>query len=123
MAFRMVVLRFRHVQRRRAVADAPSVDSVYCSADSSGGVPPSGPPPPSGGSPPSPPPPPAGAAPPDGSVSVSTGTSSEATYPESVSPLIVASWRSEEHTSELQSRGQLVCRLLPAKKTKSTRSV
>src|SRR5690625_6432544 len=24
--------------------------------------------------------------------------------------------RSEEHTSELQSRGQLVCRLLPAKK-------
>src|SRR5439155_19085776 len=26
------------------------------------------------------------------------------------------SWRSEEHTSELQSRGHLVCRLLPEKK-------
>src|SRR5690625_6898240 len=26
-------------------------------------------------------------------------------------------WRSEEHTSELQSRGHLVCRLLPAKKS------
>src|SRR5690625_3435850 len=26
-------------------------------------------------------------------------------------------WRSEEHTSELQSRGQLVCRLLLEKKT------
>src|SRR5690625_6537593 len=30
----------------------------------------------------------------------------------------VASTRSEEHTSELQSRGQLVCRLLLAKATK-----
>src|SRR5439155_8262509 len=29
-------------------------------------------------------------------------------------------WRSEEHTSELQSRGQLVCRLLLAKKTRRT---
>src|SRR5207253_3848591 len=28
--------------------------------------------------------------------------------------------RSEEHTSELQSRGQLVCRLLPAKKKDTT---
>src|SRR5207253_7136264 len=27
-------------------------------------------------------------------------------------------WRSEEHTSELQSRGHLVCRLLLEKKTK-----
>src|SRR5690625_6053794 len=27
-----------------------------------------------------------------------------------------AAWRSEEHTSELQSRGHLVCRLLPEKK-------
>src|SRR5690625_6689233 len=27
-----------------------------------------------------------------------------------------ASWRSEEHTSELQSRGQLVCRLLLERK-------
>src|SRR5690625_5842760 len=32
-------------------------------------------------------------------------------------------WRSEEHTSELQSRGHLVCRLLlEKKKTKTTRS-
>src|SRR5690625_6150040 len=29
-------------------------------------------------------------------------------------------WRSEEHTSELQSRGQLVCRLLLAKKKSHT---
>src|SRR5207253_10239263 len=29
----------------------------------------------------------------------------------------VANWRSEEHTSELQSRGHLVCRLLLEKKT------
>src|SRR5690606_39839233 len=32
----------------------------------------------------------------------------------------VASWRSEEHTSELQSRENLVCRLLLEKKKKST---
>src|SRR5690625_6996361 len=30
------------------------------------------------------------------------------------------SWRSEEHTSELQSRGHLVCRLLLEKTNKST---
>src|SRR5437870_13085784 len=29
-------------------------------------------------------------------------------------------WRSEEHTSELQSRGHLVCRLLPEKKKLGT---
>src|SRR5690625_6049940 len=29
-------------------------------------------------------------------------------------------WRSEEHTSELQSRGHLVCRLLLEKKKKTT---
>src|SRR5690625_5357273 len=29
-------------------------------------------------------------------------------------------WRSEEHTSELQSRGQLVCRLLLEKKKRKT---
>src|SRR5699024_6995700 len=100
-----------HVQRRRAVADTPSVGSVYWSADSSapsGGVPPSGPAPPSGGSPPSPPPPPAGAAPPDGSVSVSTGTSSEATYPESVSPLIVASWCSPPSSPKTLSSSRVM---------------
>src|SRR5690625_2784362 len=32
--------------------------------------------------------------------------------------LIQSAGRSEEHTSELQSRGHLVCRLLPAKKNK-----
>src|SRR5690625_5843155 len=31
-------------------------------------------------------------------------------------PLIDERWRSEEHTSELQSRGHLVCRLLLEKK-------
>src|SRR5690625_6163467 len=31
-------------------------------------------------------------------------------------------WRSEEHTSELQSRGQLVCRLLLEKKHRAARS-
>src|SRR5437870_11424518 len=33
------------------------------------------------------------------------------------SPLLWYRWRSEEHTSELQSRGHLVCRLLLEKKT------
>src|SRR5690625_6798805 len=32
--------------------------------------------------------------------------------------LMVGIWRSEEHTSELQSRGHLVCRLLLEKKKK-----
>src|SRR5207253_7973643 len=31
-------------------------------------------------------------------------------------------WRSEEHTSELQSRGHLVCRLLLEKKNKQTKT-
>src|SRR5690625_6459694 len=35
--------------------------------------------------------------------------------PAHLAPALV---RSEEHTSELQSRGQLVCRLLPVKKKK-----
>src|SRR5690625_5970441 len=34
-----------------------------------------------------------------------------------VTPMMRHSTRSEEHTSELQSRGQLVCRLLLEKKT------
>src|SRR5437870_8979626 len=33
----------------------------------------------------------------------------------------LARWRSEEHTSELQSRGHLVCRLLLEKKKKEHR--
>src|SRR5437660_6210180 len=33
--------------------------------------------------------------------------------------LAIAPWRSEEHTSELQSRGHLVCRLLLEKKKKT----
>src|SRR5437870_9166647 len=32
----------------------------------------------------------------------------------------VANMRSEEHTSELQSRGNLVCRLLPENRTRSS---
>src|SRR5207247_9757496 len=42
-------------------------------------------------------------------------------------PILVLAWRSEEHTSELQSRVDLVCRLLlekkKKKKNKSTKSV
>src|SRR3989475_9506098 len=34
--------------------------------------------------------------------------------------LVVLKWRSEEHTSELQSQSNLVCRLLLEKKKKST---
>src|SRR5690625_6613776 len=34
----------------------------------------------------------------------------------------VEEWRSEEHTSELQSRGHLVCRLLLEKKKKEERT-
>src|SRR5439155_27337373 len=39
----------------------------------------------------------------------------------SFSPWCSASTRSEEHTSELQSRGHLVCRLLLEKKKKKTK--
>src|SRR5690625_5395057 len=35
-----------------------------------------------------------------------------------ISPKDLGLWRSEEHTSELQSRGHLVCRLLLEKKKK-----
>src|SRR5258707_10224321 len=37
-------------------------------------------------------------------------------YPKYLGPLGRRSWRSEEHTSELQSRQYLVCRLLLEKK-------
>src|SRR5437870_9703371 len=37
-----------------------------------------------------------------------------------VPALVVAGLRSEEHTSELQSRGHLVCRLLLEKKNKTS---
>src|SRR5437870_10477883 len=36
-------------------------------------------------------------------------------------PVLIAEIRSEEHTSELQSRGHLVCRLLLEKKKKNRR--
>src|SRR5690625_7390657 len=36
--------------------------------------------------------------------------------PRCTSPMTPTKWRSEEHTSELQSRGHLVCRLLLEKK-------
>src|SRR5690625_5339160 len=39
---------------------------------------------------------------------------------EAAERVIVANARSEEHTSELQSRGHLVCRPLPAKTNKET---
>src|SRR2546430_13220321 len=35
-------------------------------------------------------------------------------------PIVRGGWRSEEHTSELQSQSNLVCRLLLVKKKKST---
>src|SRR5690625_5529400 len=35
------------------------------------------------------------------------------------SAIIMKRWRSEEHTSELQSRGHLVCRLLLEKKNRN----
>src|SRR3712207_6868931 len=43
-------------------------------------------------------------------------------WPAALAPLValrVAHWRSEEHTSELQSRQYLVCRLLLEKKKQS----
>src|SRR5690625_1064073 len=39
---------------------------------------------------------------------------------ELIACLLAWAARSEEHTSELQSRGQIVCRLLPAKKNANT---
>src|SRR5690349_22735643 len=40
-----------------------------------------------------------------------------------IAPDRSAAWRSEEHTSELQSRRDLVCRLLLEKKNKKLRKV
>src|SRR5439155_20327358 len=42
--------------------------------------------------------------------------SNDAYYNPATGPRLRKSSRSEEHTSELQSRGHLVCRLLPEKK-------
>src|SRR5690625_6429803 len=42
---------------------------------------------------------------------------------ELVGPVARSMWRSEEHTSELQSRGHLVCRLLLEKKKKKKQTV
>src|SRR5690625_5446225 len=49
-------------------------------------------------------------------VAIRSATSEPSTAPTAV-PVITAPNRSEEHTSELQSRGHLVCRLLLEKKT------
>src|SRR5690625_6125931 len=46
-------------------------------------------------------------------ISVSTSGNKPATTP---MPMAARRWRSEEHTSELQSRGHLVCRLLLEKR-------
>src|SRR5690554_7757711 len=43
--------------------------------------------------------------------------------PTSATPWAQADWRSEEHTSELQSRPHLVCRLLLEKKKKINRHI
>src|SRR5690625_6258157 len=50
------------------------------------------------------------------------GTSNTATRGRLLVGLAAAAKRSEEHTSELQSRGHLVCRLLLEKKTKKLKS-
>src|SRR5437660_11217070 len=50
-------------------------------------------------------------------------TSSSASWPTCAPGASTASWRSEEHTSELQSRGHLVCRLLLEKKKKKTNKI
>src|SRR5258708_15259845 len=42
-------------------------------------------------------------------------------WPISIQPITVAAWRSEEHTSELQSPDHLVCRLLLEKKKKQNK--
>src|SRR2546422_5392908 len=44
------------------------------------------------------------------------------TVPPGVAPVLVQNLRSEEHTSELQSRLHLVCRLLLEKKKTNTRA-
>src|SRR3712207_8585794 len=42
---------------------------------------------------------------------------------DSVEPTMIKPWRSEEHTSELQSRQYLVCRLLLEKKKRSNNNI
>src|SRR5690625_6409147 len=54
------------------------------------------------------------------SVSFSRRTA-ELTFSFISAPSSVLVWRSEEHTSELQSRGHLVCRLLLEKKKNTPR--
>src|SRR5690606_39321566 len=55
------------------------------------------------------------------STRYSAGTASAATFSKRRSNKTSASKRSEEHTSELQSRENLVCRLLLEKKKKARR--
>src|SRR5438874_6447685 len=50
-------------------------------------------------------------------------TTSESAQGRQVDDYIVADTRSEEHTSELQSRRDLVCRLLLEKKNKQTKTI
>src|SRR5690625_5854448 len=64
----------------------------------------------------------AGVAPWDSAIRVTTGSSSSPPpWPSGDQDSVripLDAWRSEEHTSELQSRGHLVCRLLLEKKNK-----
>src|SRR3989442_7697753 len=46
----------------------------------------------------------------------------QARAPEVLDDVVVEAWRSEEHTSELQSRPHLVCRLLLEKKKRITKT-
>src|SRR3712207_7362421 len=57
---------------------------------------------------------------PDGAHGISTSTVSDVLVYSSPSGLGVRRYRSEEHTSELQSRQYLVCRLLLEKQKKTT---
>src|SRR2546427_6379305 len=52
------------------------------------------------------------------SISARASSTSSTATSTSRSPCRAASWRSEEHTSELQSQSNLVCRLLLEKKKK-----
>src|SRR5690606_41279958 len=58
-----------------------------------------------------------------GGVAVAVVLSRRFTSPAAIMAPAVATYRSEEHTSELQSRENLVCRLLLEKKKKKKRTL
>src|SRR2546422_9409047 len=94
----------------RLLAIAAIAVAAACSNSPSYGNPP--PPPPPGPPPPPPPPPPGGH-----STTIDVANNSFSPTPATI-PAGTITFRSEEHTSELQSRLHLVCRLLLEKKKK-----